>query len=106
MTTQDSRELTEEEQELFLKRSARLSQYMSTAVKKRESMKAAIDEAFDAGSEFGYELGAIAKEDEILELIDDMFHNLTSSEEDAKLTLEIIKQMILRLDNKNDERRL
>lgn len=69
-------------------------------------MKTAIDKAFDAGSEFGYELGALAREDEILALIDDMFHNLTSSEEDAKLTLEIIRQMILRLDNKHDEQRV
>ena len=102
MTSKKSQELTEEEQVLFDKRSAKLSKYMHGAIQARSELKTAIDKAFDAGSEFGYEMGAIAKEDEILALIDDMFHNLTSSEEDAKLTLEIIKQMILRLDTKND----
>jgi hypothetical protein len=106
MTSENSRELTEEEQILFDRRSAKLSKYMSLAVQSREDMKTAIDNAFDAGSEFGYELGAMAREDEILSLLDDMFHNLTSSEEDAKLTIEIVRQMILRLDSKNDERRL
>lgn len=102
MTNKNSHEMTAEEQELFDKRSAKLSAYMQRAIDARSEVKEAIDKAFDAGSEFGYEMGAIAKEDEILTLIDDMFHNLTSSEEDAKLTLEIIKQMILRLDDKND----
>lgn len=103
MTSNNSHEMTEEEQVLFDKRSAKLSKYMHSAIEARSELKLSIDKAFDAGSEFGYEMGAMAKEDEILNLIDDMFHNLTSSEEDAKLTLEIIKQMILRLDTKNDE---
>lgn len=102
MTTENSRELTEEEQKLFDSRSARLSKYMNKAVDSRSQMEAAIDKAFDAGSEFGFELGAIAKEDEILRLLEDMFDRLTSSEEDAKLTLEIVRQMILRLDSDND----
>lgn len=95
--------MTDQDQKLFDKRSAKLSMYMSRAIDARSQVKTAVDKAFDAGSEFGYEMGAIAKEDEILTLIDDMFFNLTDSEEDAKLTLEIIKQMILRLDDKNDE---
>ncbi len=95
--------MTAEEQELFDKRSAKLSMYMSRAIDARSQVKTAVDKAFDAGSEFGYEMGAIAKEDEILTLINDMFYNLTDTEEDAKLTLEIIKQMILRLEDKNDE---
>ena len=103
MTNKNSPDMTAEEQELFDKRSAKLSMYMHRAIDARSEVKEAIDKAFDAGSEFGYEMGAIAKEDEILALINDMFFNLTDSEEDAKLTLEIIKQMILRLDNKNDE---
>lgn len=103
MTSNNSYQMTDEEQDLFDKRSAKLSMYMHRAIEARSEVKTAIDIAFDAGSEFGYEMGAMAKEDEIIGLIDKMFHDLTSSEEDAKLTLEIIKQMILRLDNENDE---
>jgi hypothetical protein len=103
MTNKNSHDMTAEEQELFDKRSAKLSMYMSRAIDARSQVKTAVDKAFDAGSEFGYEMGAIAKEDEILTLINDMFYNLTDTEEDAKLTLEIIKQMILRLEDKNDE---
>lgn len=103
MTSGNSLNMTEEEQELFHKRSTRMSAYMSKAVDAREDMKAAIDKAFDAGSEFGYELGAMSREDTILALIDNMFHNLTDTEEDAKLTLQIIKRMILRLEDENDK---
>lgn len=104
MTSENSRELTPEEQILFDKRSAKLSSLMGKVMDSKSLMKTAIDNAFDAGSEFGFELGAIDKETEILALIDKMFNDLTSSEEDAKLTLEIIRQMILRMDDKDNER--
>lgn len=103
MTSEHAYEMTDEEQELFDKRSIKLSEYVSRAIEARKAMDVAIDEAFDKGSEFGFEMGAMSKETDIINLIDDMFYNLTSSEEDAKLTLQIIKTMILRLDDKNDE---
>lgn len=103
MTSKHGYEMTEEEQELFDKRSVKLSKYVTRAAEARKTMDAAIDEAFDRGSEFGFEMGAMSKETDIINLIDDMFYGLTSSEEDAKLTLQIIKTMILRLDDKNDE---
>ncbi len=77
---------------------------MHKVITSKTAAEDAQKKALDAASEFGYEMGAMAKTDEIIELIDDMFNNLTSTEEDAKLTLEIIKQMILRLDNKDNER--
>lgn len=103
MISEHGYEMTDEEQELFDKRSTKLSKYVSRAIEARKAMDAAIDEAFDRGSEFGFEMGAMDKESTIIDLIDNMFHSLTDTEEDAKLTLEIIKQMILRLDQENDE---
>ena len=103
MTIENSYELTDEEQELFDRRSARLSKYMTLAVDAKSEMQNATTKAFDAGAEFGFELGAVAKEEAVLALIDEMFSKLTDEEEDAKLTLEIIKQMILRLDNENEQ---
>lgn len=96
-------EMTEEDQELFEKRSRKLSIYLNTAIEAREAMKVATDLAFDTGSEFGFELGAMEKETAILEKIDEVFASLTDEEEDAKLTLEIIKQVILRMGDENDE---
>ena len=103
MTSEHGYEMTAEEQELFDRRSVKLSKYVTRAAEARKNMDAAIDEAFDRGSEFGFEMGALSKETDIINLIDDMFHNLTNTEEDAKLTLQIIRKMILRLDNENDE---
>ena len=103
MTSEYGYEMTDEEQELFEKRSLRLSKYLGRAVKAREAVDAAIDEAFDRGSEFGFEMGAMDKETTIINLIDDMFDSLTDTEEDAKLTLQIIRTMILRLDDENEK---
>ena len=103
MTSEYGYEMTDEEQELFEKRSLRLSKYLNRAVEAREAVDAAIDEAFDRGSEFGFEMGAMDKETTIINLIDDMFDSLTDTEEDAKLTLQIIRTMILRLDDENEK---
>lgn len=103
MTNEYSYELTDEEQELFNRRSARISKYMALAVDAKSEMENATTKAFDAGAEFGFELGAVAKEEAVLGLIDEMFSKLTDTEEDAKLTLEIIKRMILGLDDNNEQ---
>jgi len=86
----------------FEEKSQYLSGYMHKVITSKTEAEDAQSKALDAASEFGYEMGAMAKTDEIIELIDDMFNNLSNTEEDAKLTLEILKQMILRLDNEND----
>lgn len=103
MTTENSYEPIEEEQAIINRRNARLSKYMALAVAAKSEMQDATTKAFDAGAEFGFELGAVAKEEAVLGLIDEMFNNLTDEEEDAKLTLEIVKQMILRLDEENEQ---
>lgn len=102
MTSENSYEITAEEQALFEKRSAKLSKYMAAAVKAKTDMQDATTKAFDTGAEFGFELGAMEKETAILAKIDELFESLTDDEEDAKLTLGIVKAAILRLDDEND----
>lgn len=103
MTSENSYEITEEEQDLFERRSSRLSRYMAVAVQTKTEMEAATTKAFDAGAEFGFELGSISKETNILAKIDELFHSLTDEEEDAKLTLGIVKQAILNMgEDEND----
>jgi hypothetical protein len=87
----------------FEEKSEHLSGYMAKVINAKTTAEEAQKTALDAASEFGFEMGALARTDEIIELIDNMFNNLSNTEEDAKLTLEIIKQMILRLDNKDNE---
>lgn len=102
MTSENSYEMTADEQAVFDSRSSRLNKSMGLAIRAKSDMEAAINKAFDAGSEFGFELGAIEKEMAILDKIDEIFNALTDDEEDAKLTLGIVKEAILRLEIEND----
>jgi hypothetical protein len=57
----------------------------------------------DAASEFGYEMGMMFEKARIEEEINAIMQSLTDDEEDARLTLEIVKQIIARTDTEKDE---
>jgi len=49
--------------------------------------------AVDQACEFGYTLGELAEKDRWIEILDKLESNLVSSEEDAKLTIHIIRKL-------------
>lgn len=49
--------------------------------------------AVDRACEFGFTLGEIAEKDRWLELLDNLENSLLGSEEDAKLTIHIIRKL-------------
>ena len=49
--------------------------------------------AVDRACEFGFTLGDISEKDRWLELLDNLEANLLDSEEDAKLTIHIIRKL-------------
>jgi hypothetical protein len=55
----------------------------------KEDVRLAVDRA----CEFGFTLGEIAEKDRWLELLDNLENSLLGSEEDAKLTIHIIRKL-------------
>jgi hypothetical protein len=84
-------------------RSAYLSGYMSKAVETKSLAEKAYNDAMDAAAEFGYEMGAMSEKSRIESEIDALIQSLTDNEEDAKLTLEIVKQIVARTDISENE---
>lgn len=76
---------------------------MSKVVDAKTVAEDAQKTVLDAASEFGYEMGVMFEKGRIYEELDAIFHSLTDEEEDAKLTIEIAKQVVSRTDY-NDER--
>jgi phosphopantetheine adenylyltransferase len=87
----------------FQERSEYLSTYVTKAIKAKTAAEQAQGLALDAASEFGYEMGVMDEKTRIYGELETIFHGLTDEEEDAKLTIEIVKQAILRMDTENDE---
>lgn len=75
---------------------------MANAINAKKIAEEAQKTALDAASEFGYEMGVMFEKGRIYEELDAIFHSLTDEEEDAKLTLEIAKQVVSRTDNENE----
>ncbi len=65
------------------------------AVSAKEASKYAFDDAFDKAVEFGWEMGVVDERNRTLEVIDALTNKLLDSEEDAKMTLDILKKLLL-----------
>jgi hypothetical protein len=87
----------------FLERSEYCSRWMTNAINAKNVAEEAQKTALDAASEFGYEMGVMQEQSRIYEEIDVIMQSLTDDEEDAKLTLEIVKQIVARTDIEEDE---
>lgn len=68
------------------------------AIKAQETFKEAFEEAFDRAVEFGWEMGAVEKQTEILDLIDALKEKLSPEEKDAHMTLDIIYNALIESD--------
>jgi hypothetical protein len=75
---------------------------MTNAINAKNAAEEAQKTALDAASEFGYEMGVMYEKTRIYDELEAVFKDLTDEEEDAKLTIEIVKQAILRLDTQDD----
>lgn len=87
----------------FKERSAYLSDYMAKVINAKTVAENAQKAALDAASEFGYEMGVMFEKGRIYEELDTIYHSLTDEEEDARLTLEIAKQVVSRTDAVENE---
>jgi phosphopantetheine adenylyltransferase len=76
---------------------------MAKAVQAKTSAEEAYRDSMDAASEFGYEMGMMFEKARIEEEINAILLSLTDEEEDARLTLEIVKQIVARTDVANNE---
>jgi hypothetical protein len=88
----------------FKERSEYCSRWMANAIEAKNTAEEAQKTALDAASEFGYEMGVMYEKSRIYDELDAIFHSLTDEEEDAKLTLEIAKQVVSRTDNYDEPR--
>jgi len=86
----------------FKEKSEYLSGYMAKVIDAKTVAEDAQKAALDAASEFGYEMGVMFEKGRIYEELDAIFHSLTDEEEDARLTLEIAKQVVSRTDYKDE----
>ena len=86
----------------FQERSEYCSRWMANAINAKKTAEEAQGVALDAASEFGYEMGVMYEKTRIYDELEAIFRSLTDEEEDAKLTLEIAKQIVSRTDNENE----
>jgi hypothetical protein len=87
----------------YEERSAYLSGYMAKAVHAKTLAEEAYRDSMDSASEFGYEMGMMFEKARIEEEINAIMQSLTDDEEDARLTLEIVKQIVARTDVAENE---
>jgi hypothetical protein len=87
----------------YEQRSVYLSGYMAKAVQAKTLAEEAYKDSMDAASEFGYEMGMMFEKARIEEEINAILLSLTDEEEDARLTLEIVKQIVARTDVAKNE---
>jgi hypothetical protein len=87
----------------YKERSGHLNDYMSKAVEAKSLAEKAYNSSIDASAEFGYEMGIMTEKARIEGEINAFTQTLTDDEEDAKLVLEVIKQIVSRTDEDIDE---
>lgn len=87
----------------YEERSAHLSRYMAKAIEAKDVAEKAYSASMDSSAEFGYEMGVMAEKARIEGEINAFTEALTDSEEDAKLVLEVIKQIVSRTDEDINE---
>jgi hypothetical protein len=86
----------------YEERSKHLSDYMAKVVDAKAELEKAFTRSIDSASEFGYEMGVMSEQARIYEVIDGISSSLTDEEEDAKLALEIIKQVVFRKEDEDE----
>jgi phosphopantetheine adenylyltransferase len=86
----------------YEERSKSLSDYMAKVVDAKTELESAFTRSIDSASEFGYEMGVMSEQARIYEEIDAISSSLTDEEEDAKLALEIVKQVVFRKDEEDE----
>jgi len=84
-------------------RSAHLTSHMAKAIAAKDLAERTYSEAMDVSAEFGYEMGIMTEKARIEGEINAFTQTLTDDEEDAKLVLEVIKQIVSRTDEDIDE---
>ena len=87
----------------YEERSAHLTRYMAKAIEAKDVAEKAYNASMDSSAEFGYEMGMMSEKSRIEKEINAIMQSLTDDEEDAKLTLEIVKQIVARTDIEEDE---
>ena len=80
----------------YEERNAHLTSYMAKAIAAKDLAEKAYSASMDSSAEFGYEMGVMAEKARIEGEIDAFTEALTDNEEDAKLVLEVIKQIVAR----------
>jgi hypothetical protein len=76
---------------------------MAKAIAAKDLAERTYSEAMDVSAEFGYEMGIMTEKARIEGEINAFTQTLTDDEEDAKLVLEVIKQIVSRTDEDIDE---
>ena len=72
------------------------------AINAKDASKEAFDEAFDRAVEFGWEMGLVERQMEVLDLIDALKEKLTPEEKDAHMVLDIVYQGVVGLVETNE----
>lgn len=83
----DKNEFTSEDMDVF-------THSIGSAILKRDEAYRAIDALADAAGESWFELGEKLERKRILNTIDNLIERLVDSEEDAKMALVILREMI------------
>lgn len=78
---------------------------LQNVLSKRKIVDAAIGDAYDAATEIGFKLGSMDERARIVELLDVFIEGLEDSEEIAKKTLAIFRDVVLQSEEDTDERR-
>jgi hypothetical protein len=72
------------------------------AIDAKDTSKQAFDEAFDRAVEFGWEMGVVERQVEVLDLIDALKEKLTPEEKDAHMVLDIVYRGVVGLAQANE----
>jgi hypothetical protein len=73
------------------------------AIEAQGISRSAFDEAFDRAVEFGWEMGVVEKQTEILDLINALKEKLSPEEKDAHMTLDIIYNALIESEKDKGE---
>ena len=87
----------------YEERGAHLTSYMNEAIAAKDLAEKTYSKAMDVSAAFGYEMGVMTEKARIEGEINAFTEALTDSEEDAKLVLEVIRQIVSRTDEDIDE---
>lgn len=93
----DRNDFTAEDMDLF-------TVSIANAIAKRDGAYRAIDALADAAGESWFELGEKLERKRVLEILDNFDQKLVDSEEDAKMTLAVLRELIENGEEEGDGR--